>query len=42
MGDFKIETRYSDKKQRHYECLVLIYNKKSYFISFLRWVDIDK
>lgn len=36
--EFKVVVKHSDKKQRDYKCLVLIQDKKEYFISFLEWV----
>lgn len=36
--EFKVVVKHSTKKDKDYKCLVLIQDKKEYFIAFLEWV----
>ena len=36
--EFKVLKKHSEKKDKDYIALFLVYEKKEYFISFLQWV----
>lgn len=36
--EFKVVVKHSTKKNKDYKCLVLVLDKKEYFVTFLEWV----
>ena len=38
-GDFKVLTKHSEKKNKDYLALYLVFEGVEYFITFLKWVE---